>query len=65
MESIIPTNLVVAPRRYDSQWYELVWLELALSVLGLTVATAVINYGIYALFNYIKGIENPLFSVCR
>ena len=40
-------------------WYG---LELALSVLGLTVATAVINYGIYALFNYMKGIENPLAS---
>ena len=40
-------------------WYG---LELALSVVGLTVATAVINYGIYALFNYLKGIENPLAS---
>ncbi len=38
-------------------WYG---LELALSVVGLLVTVGVINYAIYALINYMKGIENPL-----
>ncbi len=38
-------------------WYG---LELALSVVGLLVTTVIINYAIYALVNYAKGIDNPL-----
>lgn len=56
-DSYQPTQNFFAKIINGMSWYG---LELALSVVGLLVTTAVINYAIYATVNYAMGIDNPL-----
>lgn len=51
-----PKNGFVDKLTNGMTWYG---LELALSVVGLLMTTIVITYALYALVNYLKGIDNP------